>query len=78
MIQIIEDQDTQKKKEWDPNLLEGQMEKEISEDAALIYMKTKKIAVVSSRDQYLVAIKRLIPADQSPNGKRIYILAAKS
>ena len=54
------------------------MEKEVADDAALIYMKTKKIAVVSSRDQYLFAIKKLIPAESSPTGKRIYILAAKS
>ena len=35
---------------WDPNFLEGKLLKRIGEDTALTYMKTKKVAVVSSRD----------------------------
>ena len=35
---------------WDPNYMEGKLIKKIGEDTALTYMKTKKVAVVSSRD----------------------------
>ena len=46
--EVLKDRDHQSL--WDPNFLEGYVIKHIGEDTALCYYKTKKVAVVSSRD----------------------------
>ena len=42
--------------------MEGSKLQDIGESVELHYMKTKKVAVVSSRDQYLVIVTKVIPA----------------
>jgi hypothetical protein len=42
------------------------------------YIKTKKIAMVSSRDQYVLVHVRDTPANQSATGNRTVIVALKS
>lgn len=44
----------------------------------LHYVKTKKVAVVSSRDQYIVIYRKDILAQSSPSGKRVMMMAARS
>ena len=41
-------------------------------------MKTRKVAMVSSRDMYIVLTHRMIPAESSPTGKKIMIIAGRT
>lgn len=50
------------KTRWDQNFQEGRKVMDIGEAVTLHYLRTKKIAVVSGRDQYLVTKEREIPA----------------
>jgi hypothetical protein len=47
---------------WDVNFESGKLVKEIGPMVQMHYLKTKKVAVVSSRDQYVVIYKKDIPA----------------
>lgn len=42
------------------------------------YLKTKKIAMVSSRDMHIVLTNKVIPVERSPTGKKTVIIAGKS
>jgi hypothetical protein len=44
--------------------------KEIFKNVEIHYLKTKKVAVVSSRDQYLLISGKEIPSEQSDTAKR--------
>lgn len=48
MLELISDYNT--RAGWDPNFMEGSKIMDIGEGVELHYMKTKKVAVVSSRD----------------------------
>jgi hypothetical protein len=50
----------------------------LGDSCAFNYVKTKKIAVVSSRDQYMMAQTRRLEASKSPNGKKCIYIALKS
>jgi len=50
----------------------------LGDSCAFNYVKTKKIAVVSSRDQYMMAQTRRVEASKSPNGKKCIYIALKS
>lgn len=63
---------------WDPNVAETQFIKVLGDCCAFNYVKTKKIAVVSSRDQYMMAQTRRLEASKSPNGKKCIYIALKS
>ena len=63
---------------WDQNFDSGGLIKQIGANVQLHYIKTKKIAMVSSRDQYLVIYRKDIPADLSDTGKKQCIVACKS
>ena len=79
LIFMIEDNDT--RAEWDPNMHSGALVKDMFKvGAALSYLKTKKIAVVSSRDQYFMIQTRKFEANsKSPvKNKQVYFMAAKS
>ena len=52
--------------------------KVLGDSCAFNYVKTKKIAVVSSRDQYMMAQTRRVEASKSPNGKKCIYIALKS
>ena len=54
------------------------MEKIIGPNVGLQYIKTKKVAMVSSRDQYICMVRRDTPANMSPSGRRKIIIAGKS
>lgn len=64
--------------DWDQNYENGYTEKILSENTRIDYLKTKKVAMVSSRDMYLVLMNKKIPAESSPTGKQIFIIAGKS
>lgn len=66
------------KPDWDPNFHEGRKVMDIGGSVELHYLRTKKIAVVSGRDQYLVFVEKWLPATASPSGRRTVVLAAKS
>ena len=52
---IIEiNRDLEKRAEWDQNFLLGEVKKTLSDKVEILYLKTKKIAMVSSRDQVLL------------------------
>lgn len=63
---------------WDANFESGRMVRDIGPNVQLHYIKTRKVAMVSSRDQYLVIYRKEIPANVNPSGKRALIIAAKS
>ena len=63
---------------WDCNYAEGYLVKEMSENISIHYIKTKKVAVVASRDQYLVISLQTIKAEDSPSGKKRMIVGARS
>ena len=48
---------------WDMNYDSGENLKQIGVGVQFHYIKTKKIAMVSSRDQYLVIYRKDIPAE---------------
>jgi hypothetical protein len=50
----------------------------LGDSCAFNYVKTKKIAVVSSRDQYMMAQTRRVEASKSQNGKKCIYIALKS
>ena len=50
----------------------------IGDSVDLQYLRTKKIALVSSRDQYLIFVDKWLSASESPSGRRSLVLAAKS
>ena len=52
--------------------------KDLGDNAQIHYLKTKKIAMVSSRDLYIVLMNKVIPPEISPTGKKIFIIAGKS
>lgn len=64
--------------QWDQNFESGKMVRQIGPMVQLHFMKTKKVAMVSSRDQYIVIYRKEIPAQYNPSGKRAVIIAAKS
>lgn len=66
------------KPDWDPNYQEGRLVKQIGDSVDLHYLRTKKIALVSSRDQYLVYVEKWLSAAESPSGRRTLAVAAKS
>ncbi len=70
--------DYEHKAEYDPNYMEGVKIKDIGPRVSLHYLKTKKVAVVSSRDQYLLVTNKLIEPEQSPTGNRILIIGSRS
>ena len=59
---LLKMEDYSNRHHWDPNFEKGMMVKEIGPDVSLHYVKTKKVAVVSSRDQYLLIYAKEIPA----------------
>ena len=63
---------------WDQNFESGRLVRQIGPQVQLHYIKTKKVAVVSSRDQYVVIYMKEIPAEFNPSGKRAIIFAARS
>jgi len=72
----MEEMDT--RHNWDPNVQDAKIIKEFNDDGVFAYMKTKKVAVVSSRDQYLFIHRRTTSTCPQFPGKRVYILACKS
>ena len=48
--------------QWDYNFHSGRLVKPIGPDVELHYMKTKKMALVSPRDQYILIASRNISA----------------
>lgn len=71
-------QDYNRKTEWDPNFAEGYKVMDIGDNVQLHYLRTKKVAVVSSRDQYMLICNRYIEPENSPNGKRTLIIGTRS
>lgn len=63
---------------WDSNYSAGGVIKSLGEDSELHYIKTKRVAMVSPRDQYLVINRRNIEPEESPTGNRIVIIGARS
>lgn len=62
-MELILDNDI--RKIWDPNMMINKSIKILGENTWIVYSKTKKIAVVSSRDMFQLVHKRLIEADKS-------------
>ena len=58
--------------------MEGSKLTDIGESVELHYLKTKKVAVVSSRDQYLIITTKIIPASESPTGHKLIKIGVKS
>ena len=71
-------QDYSKRGIWDANFDSGHLIKQVGPMVQLHYINTKKVAVVSSRDQYVLIFRKEIPAECNPSGKRAVIIAAKS
>lgn len=63
---------------YDVNYDNGFLVKELTDDISIHYIKTKKVAVVSSRDQYLILCLKMIDAQTSPTGYRRKIVGARS
>lgn len=66
--------DFSQNKHWNPIQQEAKEILQISDDCKITYMKTKKVAMVSSRDSYSVVFKRL----QEKGKLRKLMLANKS
>lgn len=50
----------------------------MGDNVGIHYHMTKKVAMVSPRDQYLVVCNRFYEAADSPSGKKLLVLASKS
>ena len=55
--------DPENRKSWDQNYESGHIEKELSENVRIDYLRTRKVAMVSSRDMYLVLMNKIIPPE---------------
>ena len=64
--------------DWDVNFDSGQRIKQMDEFSSIHYLKTKKVAVVSSRDQYLNLKLRTVEPEDSPSGFKRKIIAHRS
>ena len=76
LIKIMDNPDF--KKYWVPNYEIGHIERHLSENVRIDYVKTKKVAVISSRDMYMVLMKKFIQPEKSPTGKKLVVIAGKS
>jgi hypothetical protein len=76
LLEKMQNYDT--RHEWDQNFEKGGLVKVIGPNVGLHYIKTKKVAMVSSRDQYVIIARREIPPNQSPSGKRTMVIAGRS
>lgn len=63
---------------WDVNYNNGYLINQITDEISIHYIKTKKVAVVSSRDQYLTLSVKLIDSKNSPTGNKLKIVGARS
>jgi hypothetical protein len=63
---------------WDINYDSGYLLKTLTDQISIHYIKTKKVAVVSSRDQYLNLSVRTVEAEDSPSGYKRSIVGARS
>jgi START domain len=70
--------DDKLKPQWDPNYCEEELKMRLGDNVVVKYSKTKKIAVVSSRDFYLVVAHKYFDADRSPTKRPLLIIGAKS
>ena len=57
---------------------EAKAVKQLGPDCFITHIKTKKIAMVSSREQFLCLTSRSQEADQSKSGKREFCISGKS
>ena len=73
LLEVLQDFD--QNKYWNPNMQEGKEVLQIADDCFFRYMKTKKVAMVSSRDQYSVIFKRM--TEDKGKHRKLYI-ASKS
>lgn len=70
--------DNEKRKLWDPNVIVNKEIKRLGEDVVIVYTKTKKIAVVSSRDMFNLFHLRMVEGEKSKSGKPEMFITCKS
>jgi hypothetical protein len=66
------------RKDWDHTLQEFEVKKQFSDVADIIYLKSKKLAVVGSRYQFQMVTHKNVEAGRSKSGKIEYIQCFKS
>ena len=76
ILDVLENQEI--KPEWDPNHMESKIIKDIGENVQIQYFKSKKVAMVSSRDGYIVICSKELQPEETESGNKIIKIGVKS